>query len=111
MRVKFESLELENKELKSELNELLKKELHKYTLEKNFRNELECRNEPCDKLSEISDDSKPKHQSAPDLYPVGTILPWMNRIESPSGQFLIRKMGLFVLILVFCYELFYDPSL
>jgi len=54
-------------------------------------NKTEYKKVCCDTelITEPFDESKQKQQNVSDICPVGTILPWMNRIKSPSGQFLI----------------------
>ena len=88
----------ENRELKDELIELVKKEFCEYTLDQICKNQTECKKVTCadsEVITKPSDESKQKQPNVSDFYPVGTILPWMNRIMSPSGQFLIRKLEIF----------------
>ena len=85
------------------MSELVEKEFQKYTFDKMCSNKTEYKKVCCDTelITEPFDESKRKQQNVSDICPVGTILPWMNRIKSPSGQFLIRKLEFFVLKLWF----------
>ena len=98
LKITLENIQHENRELKNELSELVKKEFHEHTLDQKCKNQTECKIVTCadsEVITKPSGESKQKQQNVSDFYPVGTILPWMNRIMSPSGQFLIRKLEIF----------------